>query len=158
MSLDHDHAEDIPKVPLMMIGGIALLSLALAATASSGLIARDGVPETSRAVAGTQPIAQRSLFFSDANDGAVVVEDAATREEIARIEPGTGGFIRSTMRSLVHVRMREGIGAQTPFELTRWDDGGLTLSDPATGETRELVGFGDTNRAAFAVLLEPEAG
>ena len=105
-----------------------------------------------------QAVAKRSLFFSDTRDGAVLVEDGTTREQIARIEPGTGGFIRSTMRSLVHVRMRKGIGPDTPFELTRWDDGGLTLSDPTTGETRELMGFGATNRAAFAVLLEREAG
>ena len=158
MSLHHEHDEDIPKVPLMMICGIALLCVALAASASFGFVARDAVPETSRAVAGTQALAKRSLFFSDASDGAVLIEDAATGERIARIEPGTGGFIRSTMRSLVHVRMRKGIGPETPFDLTRWDDGGLTLSDPTTGETRELVGFGATNRAAFAVLLEPEAG
>ncbi len=158
MSLDHDHTEDIPKGPLMMIGGIALLSVALAASASFGFVARDAVPEISRAAAGTQAVAKRSLFFSDTRDGAVLVEDGTTREQIARIEPGTGGFIRSTMRSLVHVRMRKGIGPDTPFELTRWDDGGLTLSDPTTGETRELMGFGATNRAAFAVLLEREAG
>lgn len=154
MSLDHDHDEPVPKAPLMMMAGIAALSVALAASASIGLVGRDAVPEVSRMAAGTQPLAMRSLDFADTSDGGVMVTDGATGEAIARIEPGTGGFIRSTMRSLVLIRQREGIGAETPFELTEWDDGGLTLSDPATGETRELVGFGETNRAAFAVLLE----
>lgn len=157
MSLHHDHVEDIPKVPLMMIAGIALFALLLAASASFGLVGRDAVPEVSRAAAGTQEVASRSLFFADAPDGGVVISDAATGETIMRVEPGTGGFIRSTMRSLVLVRHRTGLGPETPFKLTRWSDGGLTLSDPATGERRELVGFGDGNLAAFAVLLEEEA-
>lgn len=157
MSVHHDHNEPVPKVPLAMIGGIAILSLLLAASASFGLVARDAVPEASRAAAGTEQVASRSLFFHDASDGGVLISDAATGATVARVEPGTGGFIRSTMRGLVLVRQRSGIGPETPFELTEWSDGGLTLSDPATGARRELVGFGDDNREAFAVLLEGEA-
>ena len=156
MSLDHDHDTPVPKVPLVMIAAIAVLSIVLAASASFGLVGRDAVPEVSRTATGTEATATRTLHFSDAEDGAVLVSDGTTGAEIARIEPGTGGFIRSTMRSLVLVRQRAGIGAATPFELTEWSDGGLTLSDPTTGETRELVGFGETNREAFAVLLERE--
>ena len=74
-----------------------------------------------------------------------------------RVEPGTGGFIRSTVRSLVHIRRSKGITERTPFTLTRWDDGSLTLSDPATGRALELGGFGDDNRAVFAALLQEEA-
>lgn len=154
MSLHHDHAEEVPRGPLVMMAALAVLTMLLAASASFGLIGRDAVPEASRAASGTSEVASRTLFFHDAPDGGVVIEDAATGEQIARVEPGTGGFIRSTMRSLVLVRQRAGIGAETPFSLTQWDDGGLTLSDPATGERRELTGFGDSNHAAFAVLLE----
>ena len=144
MSLHHDHAEPSPKAPLLVIAGIAALSLALAASASFGLVERDAVPNVSRAAAGTQASAIRSLTF-------------ATGERIVRVEPGTGGFIRSTVRSLVHIRRSEGISARTPFTLTRWDDGSLTLSDPATGRALELGGFGDDNRAVFAALLPEEA-
>jgi len=157
MSLHHDHAEPSPKAPLLVIAGIAALSLALAASASFGLVERDAVPNVSRAAAGTQASAIRSLTFADASDGAVLIDDGTTGERIVRVEPGTGGFIRSTMRGLAHVRQREGLDAATPFELTLWDNGGLTLTDPATGETRELDAFGKGNRAAFAVLLEREA-
>jgi len=157
MSLHHDHAEPSPKAPLLVIAAIAALSLALAASASFGLVERDAVPHVSRAAAGTQASAIRSLTFADAPDGAVLIDDGTTGERIVRVEPGTGGFIRSTMRGLAHVRQREGLDAATPFELTLWDNGGLTLTDPATGETRELDAFGKGNRAAFAVLLEREA-
>ena len=43
MSLDHDHDEPVPKAPLMMMAGIAALSVALAASASIGLVGRDAV-------------------------------------------------------------------------------------------------------------------
>mgnify|MGYP005992977921 CR=1 FL=1 len=156
MSLHHDHVEPSPKAPLIVLASLAGLSLVLAASVSLGLVARDAVPEVSRTVAGTQMVSSRSLHFQDATDGAVVVYDAATGDEIAQIKPGTGGFIRSTMRGLAHVRQRQGMDAETPFELTLWDNGGLTLDDPATGESRELGAFGKDNRAAFAVLLDRE--
>ena len=157
MSLHHDHFEPSPKAPLIALAAVAGLALALASSVSFGLIGRDAVPEISRTAAGTQMASSRSLLLEDAADGGVVVYDAATDTEIARVEPGTGGFIRSTMRGLAHVRQRKGLDAATPFERTLWDKGGLTLTDPATGETRELDAFGKDNRAAFAVLLEREA-
>lgn len=150
--------DEIPRVPLAMIAGLAALTLALAAMVNLGLIARDAVPSEARAAAGTRPAEQRSLFFTDEPDGAVRIEDAATGEEVDRVEPGTGGFVRSTLRSLVHVRRQQGIGAETPFELVLWDDGGLTLMDSETGESVELGSFGPDNRAVFAALLEEGEG
>ena len=156
MSLHHDHAEPSPKAPLIALAAIAGLSLALASSVSFGLVGRDAVPEVSRTVAGTQMVSSRSLHFRDASDGGVEVFDASTGAEITKVEPGNGGFIRSTMRGLAHVRQRQGLDAETPFDLILWDDGGLTLEDPATGEARELNAFGKDNRAAFAVLLDRE--
>jgi putative photosynthetic complex assembly protein len=79
----------------------------------------------------------------DAKDGGLV----------ELMTPGTNGFVRIVMRRLARDRMNLGIGAQTPFELTRWEDGRLTISDPETGHRTELVGFGTTNVEAFAKLL-----
>ncbi|MEL7690849.1 photosynthetic complex assembly protein PuhC [Citromicrobium bathyomarinum] len=157
MSLHHDHTEPSPKAPLIALAAVAGLSLALASSVSFGLVGRDAVPELSRTAAGTQMASSRSLHFRDASDGGVEVFDASTGAQITTVAPGTGGFIRSTMRGLAHVRQREGLDAETPFELILWDDGGLTLTDPATGETRELGAFGRDNRAAFAALLDGEA-
>lgn len=152
--MDHDHNEEIPRVPLVMMGSLALATLALAGATSAGWIAREAVPSEARAAAGVAATAERSLYFFDEDGGGVRIEDAANGQTIARIEPGTGGFIRTTMRGLVHVRRSKGIGAETPFVLTEWDDGALSLSDDATGESVELGAFGPDNRAAFAALLE----
>jgi putative photosynthetic complex assembly protein len=72
---------------------------------------------------------------------------------ISVIAPGTNGFLRATMRGLARQRLREDEGADTPFRLTEWADGRLTLEDPATGRRIEMEAFGETNEAVFARLL-----
>ncbi len=37
------------------------------------------------------------------------------------------------------------MGAETPFRLTRWSDGRLSLDDPATDRHVDLEAFGPTN-------------
>ncbi|MBX7483539.1 photosynthetic complex assembly protein PuhC [Qipengyuania qiaonensis] len=151
---DHHHNEEIPKGPLVMIAGLALLSFAFASATSAGLIARDAVPSEARAETGAVATSERHLYFHDEHDGGVRIEDASSGAVVALIQPGTGGFIRTTMRSLVHVRRSKGIGPETPFLLTEWDNGTLSLSDSETGKSIELGSFGPDNRQAFAVLLE----
>ena len=57
------------------------------------------------------------------------------------------------MRGMARERHREDIGAQTPFTLTRWTDGTVSLQDRATGRTINLDAFGPTNAEAFARLF-----
>lgn len=150
---DHEHG-DIHKVPVIMMGAVMAISVALTASVSLGWFDRVAVPSEVRADAGVQPTASRQLNFYDAEEGAVSIVDASTGTEIARYEAGTGGFIRSTVRSLAQARQVRGIGAQPPFDLTQWDDGSLSLIDSTTGKSVELGSFGATNRAVFAALLE----
>jgi len=150
----HDHNEEIPRAPLVMIGLLVLVSLVLATATSAGLLTRNAVPSVARAEAGVGATAERSLHFRDQADGGVRIEDALTGATVFVVEPGTGGFIRTTMRSLVHVRRSKGIGAETPFVLTEWENGTLSLSDSETGKSVELGSFGPDNREAFAVLLK----
>ncbi|KWV94468.1 photosynthetic complex assembly protein PuhC [Erythrobacter sp. AP23] len=150
----HAHPDAIPREPLVMIALLVLFTVALASAASLGFIAKDAVPSEARAAAGVEAVAERKLYFHDELDGGVRIEDADTGALVSSIAPGTGGFIRTTLRSLVHVRRSKGIGAETPFVLTQWDNGTLSLSDSETGKSVELGSFGPDNRASFAVLLE----
>ncbi|MEL7218094.1 MAG: photosynthetic complex assembly protein PuhC [Pseudomonadota bacterium] len=143
----------VHRLPLIMMGGVVAISLALTASVSLGFFEREAVPSEVRAAAGTEAIATRTIQFFDEPDGTVRVEDGVTGAEIASYGPGTGGFVRSTARSLVHKRRIRGIGAETPFELIEWDDGALTLRDSTTGSAVELASFGDTNRKVFADML-----
>jgi len=141
-------------IPVALMGGIVVISLAFTSAVSLGFFERQAIPSEARAAAGTQAIATRSLVFFDEPDGTVIVGDAVSTEEIARFGPGTGGFVRSTVRSLVYQRRVHGFGRAVPFELIEWDNGALTLRDTTTGETVELASFGSNNRKTFADFLE----
>lgn len=146
----------VHKVPLMLMGGVVAISLVLTASVSLGFFERQAVPAEARAAAGVKPAAERTLRFFDEADGTVRVEDGATAEVLGRYGQGEGGFIRASVRSLVHQRRIRGEGSQVPFNLTEWDNGGLTLSDPVSGKAVEVSSFGPDNRAAFANLLPPK--
>lgn len=154
---DHHHDEAIPKAPLVMFAALAGATVVLAGATSMGYLDREAVPSEARAAAGVAPVIERSLYFRDEADGGVRIEDASSGTEVAYVEPGSGGFIRTTLRSLVHVRRAKGIGSDTPFVLTLYENNTLALSDSETGKSVELGAFGPDNRAAFAILLEDKA-
>jgi putative photosynthetic complex assembly protein len=112
---------------------------------------RDG-PSTSDAFP-DRAVEVRELRFEDGADGSVVVLDAVRGAEVARIEPGTGGFVRGALRGFARERRAHGVGSGPPFELRRIVDGRLLLVDPSTGREADLGVFGPTNSAAFARLL-----
>jgi putative photosynthetic complex assembly protein len=99
------------------------------------------------------PAAQRDLRFADRPDGGITVFDARDGATVVAIPPGEEGFIRGALRGLVRERRTSGIGPEAPFRVLKWDDGRVVLQDTATGRRVELMGFGETNAAAFARLL-----
>lgn len=143
----------VHKVPLMLMGGIVVISLALTASVTMGFVPKQSVPAEARAAAGITVAQARTLKFFDEPDGTVRVEDGATGEVLNRFGEGEGGFIRATVRSLVHQRRIRDIGPAVPFTLTEWKNGNLTLSDPETGRSVEVSSFGPDNRAVYQNLL-----
>jgi putative photosynthetic complex assembly protein len=96
------------------------------------------------------------LRFDDLDDGGVAVRNAANDQVIYKVEPGTNGFIRATLRGLARERMRAGVGAQTPFTLTRWNNGSISLHDETSGRRVDLDAFGPTNAQAFAQFFSTQ--
>lgn len=143
----------VHKMPLILMGGIVAISLALTASVTLGFLPKQSVPSEARAAAGIAAAQVRPLKFFDEPDGTVRVEDGATAEVLARFGEGEGGFIRATVRSLVHQRRIRGLGPEVPFTLTEWQNGNLTLADPATGRSVEVSSFGPDNRAVYQNLL-----
>ena len=90
------------------------------------------------------------LRFEDQDGGRVAVRDAADGVTLVTLEPGADAFIRATMRGLASERRREGFGEATPFVLTRWIDGTLSVEDPTTARRINLDAFDPTNAGAFA--------
>ena len=99
-----------------------------------------------------------SLRFEDQQDGSVVVRRANDGAAIYRVAPETNGFMRQTLRGLARDRRRSGLGDETPFVLTHWSDGRLSLYDPAIDRRLELESFGQTNAGAFALLFQASGG
>jgi putative photosynthetic complex assembly protein len=146
----------VHKVPLMLMIGMVVISLLLTVSVTSGLLPKSAVASQYRAETGTQLAVQRPIKFFDESDGTVRVEDGVTGEVVGRFGIGEGGFIRASVRSLVHQRRIRGQGPEVPFELIGWSNSSLTLLDPVTDRSVEVANFGPDNRMIFANML-PEA-
>jgi putative photosynthetic complex assembly protein len=131
----------------MLIGAGLLIALSLLAASVSRYTGIDTYPPTAAAVA------SRDLRFEDRPDGAVNIINAEDGSTLEVLVPGTGGFLRATLRGLARERRREDVGAAPPFRLTGYADGRLTLTDPTTGRRVDLEAFGPANVQAFSRLL-----
>ncbi len=138
----------VPRPALLgaaiLVGGSLLLA---AAARLTGLDTRQMPPPV--------PVRERSLQFQDEAGGRVRVLDAASGSVLAELAPGSDGFVRATLRSLIRERRTRGVAdpTRTPFRLIASADGRLALEDPATGRHFELEAFGATNAARFARFL-----
>lgn len=94
-----------------------------------------------------------ALRFDDQTDGSVAVREVDGRV-IYVVQPGAYGFIRSTLRGLARERRRADLDATTPFVLTRWSDGTVSLEDPDNRRRVNLDAFGPDNVRAFAQLFD----
>ncbi|MFN6933645.1 MAG: photosynthetic complex assembly protein PuhC [Tsuneonella sp.] len=154
MSHAQSHDPTVPREALIAAAALLATVMALTGAVSWGLLPQEANPELSRAAANVAPDEQRLLRFADRADGAVVVTDATTGETVKTIGFGEEGFTRATLRRLAKRRLEKGVGSEPPFELTRWDNGALSLRDPQTGEVAEIHGYGADHSAAFAEMLE----
>jgi putative photosynthetic complex assembly protein len=141
----------------MLRGGIALVLLALAATAVARLTDVGTVRVTP--VAATE---SKDLFFDIRGDGSVIVRDAsAATSNPLHVVPATGneGFVRVALQTFVRDRTAANISSDAPFRLMRQYDSGagatrLWLEDLATNRRLTLDAFGSGNAKVFAKFLD----
>jgi putative photosynthetic complex assembly protein len=144
-----------PRQVLWAAAGLVLFALVGTVAVRVGLLPQVANPQAMRADAQVAVLQSRDLLFLD-EGGNVVVKDM-DGGTVAVIRPESEqGFVRGVMRGLARERRLHGTVADTPFRLQLWADGGLTLTDLATSRQIELGGFGPTNRAAFAQMLEEQ--
>jgi len=136
---------DPQRRPAMACGALIAVALVLVAV---------GRTDRTPAVDETAAVERLALKFDDLPDGTVVALNADDGQELARIRPGEGGFVRVTMRSFAAERLNRGHGREEPFQLLRMADGDLILSDHVTGRTMLLDAFGPSNEGAFAQLMD----
>jgi putative photosynthetic complex assembly protein len=157
MSHAHDHDPTVPRGALIGVAILLAGTLMFTGAVSYGLIPHSANPEASRAAAHVGIAQQRALLVADQADGSVAIRDAATGRIVTIVPYGEQGFVRATLRRLARAREARGLGAATPFTLRRWDNGALSLHDPATGSNAEIYGFGGDHVRAFASMLEGPA-
>jgi putative photosynthetic complex assembly protein len=153
----HSHDNMVPPAAIAFAGALILASFTLVLSVRSNILPAAPTQAELRQEKGVKPVRERMLHFADTADGFVLVTDARSGAEVARIGQEGSGFIRGVMRGLARERRMHQLGAKVPFKLTLYQDTSLTLVDPTTGRTLELNGFGHTNRAAFLKLIAPEA-
>jgi putative photosynthetic complex assembly protein len=132
----------------VLLGAAALIALTLIGATAARLT---GVGKTP--IPNATPVQSLSLRFDDQQNGSVLVRRASDKVVIFTIAPETNGFMRATLRGLAQERRRSGIDDATPFLLTRWSDGRMSLDDVTTGRDVALEAFGETNAGAFARLF-----
>lgn len=140
-------------LPIWLKGGIVAALLTTLFASWAFRLDSQSHEQLAASTAHGEILQQTELHFVDVEQGAVSIINATTDEEITRLQTGEDGFMRSVMRGMVRERKAHGLGPEVPFQLTVWEDGLVSLIDPATSRRVELSAFGVDNVAAFTRLL-----
>ena len=151
MGHDHSHENMAPTVPLMLAGGLVLITLL-------GVIWQQAVVNPAATVRqAPSVVAERYLQFADRPNGAVAVIAMPDGEELAIIEAGDGNFLRGTLRGLIRERRMHDAPMSMGFVVRRYSDGAIAVIDLATDRVIDLRAFGAENASEFVRYL-PDSG
>ena len=102
----------------------------------------------------TPVLTERSIYLSGTSAGAARVLDA-NGTLLADLSPEAGGFVAGIERVIHRERAKIGADQSTAVILRLREGHRLSLHDPLTGWSADLMGFGADNLRTFARLLEP---
>ena len=142
----------MPRTPQIALATVVVLSVAGTAAVRWTSPAAPAA-ESASAQRQAAALQWRTLHFSDTADHGIAIHDAATGTLLDTLH-GEPGFVRGVLRAMTRERRIRGVSdSAAAFELAGGAGGRLTLRDPATGLTLDLLAFGPTNAGAFARLL-----
>ena len=142
-----DSTIHVPRGPL--IGAFLLVVLVFGVAIQARVAGRTASEEPVTAVA-----QQRDVRFDLQDDGTIAVFDVGQNREIARLSSEKNGFIVGMLRGIKQKRDVARTDASTPFRITRWQDGRMTLDDPSTGMHVAVSSFGPTQVESFRQLFQ----
>jgi putative photosynthetic complex assembly protein len=139
--------EVIPTVLLRLVFALVLSVLALVTVAKLSGRPLEAVPTQ------TEVIRERAIYLSGDASGAarVLDQNGAT---LAEFSAEKGGFIAGVERVLHRERGKHGVETTGPVLLQLRQGNRLSIKDPSTGWSAELMGFGADNTRSFARLLD----
>ena len=145
----HARADEmIPTVLLRLMFALVLSVLALVTVATLSGRPLESTPDFSEKV-----IRERAIYLSGDTSGAARVLDQ-NGAVLAEFDADAGGFIAGIERVVHRERMKYGITENGPVLLQLRDGNRLSITDPSTDWSAELMGFGATNIRSFARLLD----
>lgn len=97
-------------------------------------------------------VLERTLYLEGAMSGAARVFDQ-DRQLMVDLAPEEGGFLSGVWRVLQRERTKARVDLDGPVILRLRNNRRIEIFDPSTGWGADLMGFGATNTAAFARLL-----
>jgi putative photosynthetic complex assembly protein len=144
-------AEDSPAEPRVFSTRAVFtgVMIALAAVVATVVLQEPGVSIDSPHA---PIVAQRLLRFEDTSSAAIVVFEQGMSVPVTQWQ-GERGFERGVLRTLNRERRIRGLPLNAPFLLVAYNNGRLSLSDPATGTRLDLESFGPDNAKVFQQLL-----
>jgi putative photosynthetic complex assembly protein len=149
------YADRDAMIPRALVRGVMALMLAALAITTYASV-------TDRPPVSTPPVApvkaEASLILeSDAASGAATVR-LADGTLLADLDPEAGGFIAGVHRVILRERTKHRVAQDGPVLLQAYENGRMAITDPATGWSADLMGFGADNARAFARLLVQQEG
>ncbi len=138
------------KIPLVLVRAMFALVLAVLAIVTYARLT--DVPLSATPPEGAL-VAQREMILTTRDlSGAVMVLDT-DGSVLADLSPEEGGFVAGIARVIERERIKARVDLQGPVQVLRRDTGRLSIYDPSTGWSADLMGFGADNARAFARLL-----
>ncbi|WP_425099396.1 photosynthetic complex assembly protein PuhC [Tropicibacter sp. S64] len=148
-SQTQSHLPDKEMIPRTLVRAVGALMLTVLVLVSLARL-------TDRPLIATPPddpvVAERELRLSGDLSGAATVR-AANGDLIADLTPEEGGFVSGVWRVILRERIKARAAADGSVILRRDAGGRLSIHDPSTGWSADLMGFGKDNARAFARLL-----
>lgn len=143
------HRED-ELVPIFMVRAMFALVVVCLVLVSAARI-------TGRPLEAMPPegaiVKERLIYLTGDTSGAARVLDA-NGAVIADLPGDQGGFIAGIERVIVRERLKRNLPEEGPVLLQLREGNRLSIADPLTGWSAELMGFGVTNTRSFARLLD----
>jgi putative photosynthetic complex assembly protein len=143
------HAEDRDLVPRVMVRAMFALVLTVLLLVTWARVTGQPVTYTPPKGAITH---ERQFHLSGDMAGRATVT-GLDGTIIADLSPEKGGFISGVWRVIQRERTKHSVAPDGPLTLVRYDNGRISIYDPSTGWSADLMGFGADNAKAFARLL-----
>jgi putative photosynthetic complex assembly protein len=145
------HAQPEDLVPRIMVRIMLALVLTVLVIVTVARL-------TDRPLDSTPPVAdvirERAIHLSGDASGAARVLDGTTGTLIADFASDKGGFVAGIERVIARERGKIGADMSAPILLQLRAGNRLSIFDPVTGWSAELMGFGASNSRVFARLLD----